>query len=120
MLLTQADLDRYVVGSKILTKSFLSTSVKREIAHVFGGVDVEGRPTGIATVCIYQIKNERTALDIENISEQTAEQEVLIFPFAAFQVTRVQRLPNDSVEMTLEELINDGANTDVLFAISNA
>ena len=124
MLLTQADLDRYVVGSKILTKSFISTSTDQEIANLFGGVrqgnvlrmTSEEKSIQLATSCIYMIKNRLTALNIESISEQGAgEKEVVILPFTAFQVKHVQRLSSDSVEMILEELVDDETDSDVFF-----
>jgi hypothetical protein len=124
MLLTQGDLDKYVVGSKILTKSFLSTSKDRELASIFGGLGQEhvlkttseNKPIQLATLCLYVIRNRITALNIESISElEAGEKEVLILPFAPFQVKHVRRLPNDTVEIILEELINDGTDMDLLF-----
>lgn len=62
-------------------------------------------------MCIYQIKHHRTALHIENHSQYANEGEILIMPFAVFQVKSVQQvssstLPKDSsmTEIQLEEI----------------
>ena len=98
MLLTRDDLDRYVVNSKILTKSFLSTSKLQDIAHVFSGNaqaqflrrTPDREAIHIAVMCTYVTRNNGTALDIETISERASdEKEVLILPFSVFRVQEV-------------------------------
>ena len=116
MLLTREDLDKYVVGSKILTNSFLSTSKREEIASVFSGnaqsnllrKTPDRQAIHIAVLCTYITKNNGTALDIEAISERGSdEKEVLILPFSAFRVKKVIRYSNNIVNIQLEEITDD-------------
>ena len=60
----------------------------------------------------YTIKQNRTAIDIQNMSMVTDEEEVLILPFSVFQVKdRIQNYLNIystvSVEIILEECEDD-------------
>ncbi|CAF3404300.1 unnamed protein product [Rotaria sp. Silwood2] len=108
MLMTQEDLYRYVVGSHVLNTAFLSASKNRIIAEIFGGI--QGRepsstqdPACVNVLCRYDIRNLTTAYDIEELSNIPVESEVLIFPFSAFTVTRVQKTSSGSVEIDLDE-----------------
>ncbi|CAF2963797.1 unnamed protein product [Rotaria sp. Silwood2] len=108
MLMTQEDLYKYVVDSRILNTAFLSTSKNRTVAEIFAGIkeyEISSTQdsTQINVLCIYRIRNQRTAYDIEQLSNIQAESEVLIFPFSAFHVTRVQKTSCSSVEIDLEE-----------------
>ncbi|CAF0838826.1 unnamed protein product [Adineta steineri] len=111
MTITEKDLYKYVVRSKIMNKSFLSTSKSKEIAEVFSGCVQEQLPiqtTDIAAFCTYIIKNSETALDLEKISEfGEAESEVLILPFSIFEVKSVQRLSTNRVHIELEEVSDE-------------
>ena len=116
MLLTREDLDKYVVGSKILTNSFLSTSKLKEIASVFSGSaqaqflrqTPDKQAIHIAAVCTYITRNNGTALDIETISETgDDEKEVLILPFSAFRVEKVIRRADNIVNIRLGEIADD-------------
>jgi hypothetical protein len=123
MLMIEEDLYKYIVGSKVMNKAFLSTSKRREIANAFSGNEQEKflrktpdkQPIHIAALCTYIIKNSGTALDIETISERICdEKEVLILPFSAFTVKSVLRLSSNVVEMELEEIIDDEMAIDEL------
>ncbi|CAF0822842.1 unnamed protein product [Adineta steineri] len=111
MTITEKDLYKYVVRSKIMNKSFLSTSKSKEIAEVFSGCIQEHlsiQATDIAAFCTYIIKNSETALDLEKISEfGEAESEVLILPFSIFEVKRVQRSSTNRVHIELEEVSDE-------------
>ncbi|CAF0920605.1 unnamed protein product [Didymodactylos carnosus] len=116
MLMTENDLGKYQTGSQIMNRTFLSTSKKLTVAEFFAG---EGQKNSfrktpdrmhiqISVVCQYKIRNIRTALDIELMSNILDEQEVLITPFATFNVTNVKRHdpttnPSVLVEIELEE-----------------
>jgi hypothetical protein len=50
-------------------------------------------------MCIYKIKNPRSCLCIEDISEFPMEQEVLILPFTVFVVMKVD---NDGMNVSDE------------------
>ncbi|CAF0723676.1 unnamed protein product [Didymodactylos carnosus] len=113
MLMTENDLEKYQTGSQIMNRTFLSTSKKLTVAEFFAG---EGQQNSlrktpdrthiqISVVCKYKIKNTRTALDIELMSSIPDEQEVLITPFATFNVTNVKRhdpTTNPSVLVEIE------------------
>ncbi|CAF0910341.1 unnamed protein product [Adineta steineri] len=112
MLLTEENLDKYIVHSKIMNKSFLSTSKSKEIAEAFSGCEQEiflrktpdKQAIHRSVFCTYIIKNLETALNIETISERISdEEEVLILPFSIFEVKSVQRSLTNIVQIELEE-----------------
>ncbi|CAF1471529.1 unnamed protein product [Adineta steineri] len=111
MLLTEEDLYKYVVHSKIMNKSFLSTSKSKETAEVFGDCKEENclrktpdkQAIETSVLCTYVIKNDETALNIETISELISDEEVLILPFSIFEVKSVQRSSTNIVQIELEE-----------------
>jgi hypothetical protein len=122
MILSQHDLSVYTVGKQLLNKSFLSTSIDRRVAEIFAGI---GASTNMRrnlnhdliqyiTFCTYKIRNPHTALKIGLISEVPSEQEVLIMPLCAFQVTSIkQHLGDDSnihIEIELEECHSSSTN----------
>jgi len=108
MLIAQKDLDKYIVGSRILNTAFFSTSEDRIVAEIFGGIHSDDSSfqqdsSHIKVICMYKIRNPRTAYDIQKLSLIDSEKEILIFPFAAFYVTRVQRIAPDVMEIDLNE-----------------
>jgi len=122
MILSQHDLSVYTVGKRLLNKSFLSTSTKRQVAEMFAGA---GASTNMRrnlnhdliqyiTFCTYKIRNQNTALQIGRISEVPSEKEVLIMPLCAFQVKSIkQHLGDDSkihIEIELEECDSNSTN----------
>ncbi|CAF1460450.1 unnamed protein product [Adineta steineri] len=116
MLLTQENLEKYIVHSKIMNKSFLSTSKSKEIAEAFSGCEQDKflrktpdkQAIHICVLCTYTIKNSETALNIETISElMLDEEEVLILPFSIFQVKSVQKSLTNIVQIELEEVSDE-------------
>lgn len=103
-LLTEADLSKYIVGSRIMNTSFLSASKDKKVADFFSGESQKN----FSVVCTYEVRNtnnRRTALDISPLSQFPDEGEVLILPFSAFYVKSVKQ-PLDNlqpIEMTLIE-----------------
>jgi hypothetical protein len=86
-------LDHYKVGSCIITTTFLSTSKNPAVAQVFCDKGVPN-PATHSFFCIYEIFNDdRTALDISSISEFQGEDEVLILPYSAFRITKIEEGP---------------------------
>ncbi|CAF1338157.1 unnamed protein product [Adineta steineri] len=121
MLLTEEDLYKYVINSKIMNKSFLSTSKSKEIAEAFSGCEQEKflrktpdkQAIHISVLCTYVIKNSETALNIETISERISdEKEVLILPFSIFQVKSVQRSLMNIAQIELEEVPDELLDDD--------
>jgi hypothetical protein len=99
MKITDDNLHQYKIGSLIMTKSFSSSSKKEKVAHKF----LEGsyRPNEehtsfikFSAICIYNIRNPRTGLDISQLSEYEEEEEVLIVPYSAFRVVNIKLDPN--------------------------
>jgi hypothetical protein len=102
----QTDLQKYQVGASLMTKSFLSSSIDRNLAEILlyqqerAHKDIQ--PTIRTRVgetfvkawvmCIYHIKHRRTALKIDNISHYVTEGEVLIMPYSVFQVKRITHI----------------------------
>jgi hypothetical protein len=59
----------------------------------------------LSTICQYEIRNKRTALDIQQISLFEDEEEVLIVPYSTFTIVDI-KLNKDSspqVEIKLKE-----------------
>ncbi|CAM4964407.1 unnamed protein product [Rotaria socialis] len=117
MRITQKDLDQYQLGQHILNRSFLSTSAYRSVAEMFAGEGQQScmrrsyqdhRSLQYSCICKYEIKQESTAINIENLSTRPDEKEVLIIPFSVFEVTNIKKNPLDppskiSVEIELKE-----------------
>ena len=104
MMITNDDIKQYKIGTRILTKTFSSSSKQLNIATRFVNNNNE-RNDQLSTICIYEIRNQRTALDIEHISLFQDEQEVLILPYSAFKIIDIKQYKNKSprVEIKLKE-----------------
>ncbi|CAF1141130.1 unnamed protein product, partial [Didymodactylos carnosus] len=81
MCLTEDDLKQYKVGTRVMNKTFLSTSTDRHIVDRFS----LPKDKRISAICVYDIRNNRSGLNVESISEYGSEKEVLIAPFCAFK-----------------------------------
>ncbi|CAF4504299.1 unnamed protein product, partial [Rotaria sp. Silwood2] len=104
MMITNNDLKQYEIGTRILTKTFSSSSKRLDIA--LGFLDDKCHTDDrLSTICTYEIRNQRTALCIQHISLFQYEEEVLILPYSAFKITGIQinkdKSPN--VEIKLKE-----------------
>ncbi|CAF1385100.1 unnamed protein product, partial [Rotaria sordida] len=116
--ITQNDLNQYLSNQHILNRSFLSTSIDREVAEMFAG---EGQQSKMrytpknhcalqySCLCQYLIKQNSTAINIQSLSTRPDEKEILILPFTVFKVIAIkQNYLNDptasiSIEIELEE-----------------
>ncbi|CAF1322620.1 unnamed protein product [Didymodactylos carnosus] len=87
MLITGDDLKQYKIGTRILTKTFSSTSKEMSIARRFLSSSVGD--DRLNAICTYTIRNQRTALNIEEISVFKREQEVIILPYSAFKIINI-------------------------------
>ncbi len=104
MMITNNDLGQYKIGKRILTKTFSSSSKQLRVALRFLR---KNRDAGarLSAICIYEIRNQRTALDIEHISVYPEEEEVLILPYSAFKIIDIQQNKDKTprVEIQLRE-----------------
>jgi len=104
LMITNDDLKQYKIGTRILTKTFSSASKERNIAFKFlnDTLDTNDR---LSTICIYEIRNQRTALDIQTISLYQYEQEVLVLPYSAFKIVDIQinKHKSPNIEIKLKE-----------------
>ncbi|CAF2749486.1 unnamed protein product [Rotaria sp. Silwood2] len=89
MMITNNDLCQYQIGTKILNKTFSSSSKQLNIASTFL-CDNPHKDDRLSTICIYEIRYERTALDIQDMSIFQDEEEVLILPYIAFKIIDIQ------------------------------
>ncbi|CAF1467928.1 unnamed protein product [Adineta steineri] len=118
MVVTQNDLDQYKLNQHMLNRSFISTSLDRGVAEMFAGEgqqpNMRYTPKGenalqYSCLCQYLIKQNATAINIQTLSINSDEKEVLILPFTVFKVVAIKR--NDlynptaqiSIEIELEE-----------------
>ncbi|CAF1583589.1 unnamed protein product, partial [Didymodactylos carnosus] len=112
MLLTRNDLPKYIIGHRVMNKSFISTSRSRQVAEIYSGAEQQNylrqtpdnRPIQISTFCTYIIRNKRTALNIKSLSLFEDEEEVLIVPFSAFEVTEVKQYHHSKNARIMVEL----------------
>ncbi|CAF3610923.1 unnamed protein product [Rotaria sordida] len=116
MPITQDDLKQYGIGGKVMNKAFMSTTKDLDVAKNFAKNNLTYRQTEhgtqvkMAALCIYEIINDRTGLDIEPISEYALEREVLVGPYTAFVITAIRKIRPDYVEIDLREC--EKANDD--------
>jgi hypothetical protein len=104
MIITSQDLEAYAMGKIVITRSFLSTSKNRAVAEFYLGFgDTINRPP---VICIYKVSNPRSSLCIESFSEFPEEEEVLIVPFIAFEITAVKSvtMKSEGIEHLMKEI----------------
>jgi hypothetical protein len=104
MMITNDDLKQYKIGTRILTKTFSSTSKQVDVALSFLGKNQDPSDR-LSTICIYEIRNQRTALDIGHISVFPDEEEVLILPYSAFKIIDIKQNKDNAprIEIKLKE-----------------
>ena len=115
MMVSPEDLHRYVVGSRLMNTTFLSTSKNRDVAEMFSGENEDQ----LAVLCTYEVhskNNRRTAILINCISKCPDENEVLLLPFSAFHVAAVKRSTKKSepIEIKLVEDDYDAVEDDLI------
>ena len=104
MIMSQTDLNEYVIGSIFMNKTFLSTSKLRIEAESF--FQPKKASEGLKVLCKYGIKHPGTALAIEDLSDYPYEKEVLILPYAVFKVKYIRKTTDSSgviIEIDIEE-----------------
>jgi hypothetical protein len=105
MNISLEDLNEYVVDSVFMNKTFLSTSKAKTRAESFAAQKKSSK--GFKVICKYLIKHAGTAIAVENMSEFSFEQEVIILPYASFKVKRIQKNPmgkgGEITEIDVEE-----------------
>ncbi|CAF1304118.1 unnamed protein product, partial [Rotaria sordida] len=127
--ITQNDLNQYLSNQHILNRSFLSTSIDREVAEMFAG---EGQQSKMrytpknhcalqySCLCQYLIKQNSTAINIQSLSTRPDEKEILILPFTVFKVKAIKQNYLDdptasiSIEIELEECEDPNDNKNEL------
>lgn len=100
-----SDLNFYKVGTKLTNRCFISTTKSRHVAEEYVGKDPNDRSQDypVPVLFIFEIRQKRTALDIENLSEYPNEEEVLISINKTFKVIHVTSKLNSMVEVELRE-----------------
>jgi len=90
------------IGNRFLNKTFVSTSKNPEVAKMFSGIDANTQPSKISCLFRYTIVESvrRTALDIYSLSNFSYEEEVLILPYATFEVISYE--PSSSISNLIE------------------
>lgn len=95
------DLNIYKVDSKIINITFISTTKDREFAEQYiNDLEQGDQPKVIIS---FDIRQHKSALDIEYISEFPDEKEVLIMTNRIFKVIRRTTRPNGDIEIELRE-----------------
>jgi len=104
MTITSQDLEAYAMGKIVITRSFLSTSKKREVAEFYLGFnDIISHPP---VICIYNVSNPRSSLCVESFSQFPEEEEVLIVPFIAFEIIAVKgvTMKKEGIQYSVQEI----------------
>lgn len=96
------ELNIYKVGAKLINRCFLSTTKDRQFAEEYVRTEQDDGAKH-SVLIIFEIRQKRTALDIEDLSEFPHEKEVLILLNKIFKVVRVTSKPNLDVEIELRE-----------------
>ncbi|CAM4898306.1 unnamed protein product [Rotaria socialis] len=86
MNITNNELNQYTSDARILTRSFLSTSKRIDTAFLYLQYN---NPVLRPVLCVYRVTQYYTSLAISDFSAVQAEDEVLIIPFVAFRVVKV-------------------------------
>ena len=95
-------LGHYEVDSCIITTTLLSTSKKPDVAQNFGSNNISD-PITHSFMCTYKIINDsHTAIDISHLSRYPGEEEVLILPYSAFLITKIEK-EQGRTNISLEE-----------------
>ena len=111
MEINSDDLKKYEIKSLLMSKAFLSSSIDRQITELFLYRKVEAQTQNKPIIrvkqggkfvkswimCIYHIKDHRTALHIENSSQYANEGEVLIMPYTVFKVKAIENITSSSL-----------------------
>ncbi|CAF1397790.1 unnamed protein product, partial [Didymodactylos carnosus] len=84
--LSNTELAQYVPDARILTRSFLSTSKRIDAAFLYLQFD---NPILRPVLCVYRIIQRHAGLAISKLSAVQDENEVLIVPFVAFRIVKV-------------------------------
>ena len=108
-------LDHYDVGSCIITTTLLSTSKNPTVARTFCEKGISN-PSKQSFFCIYEILNDdRTALDISTISEYEDEEEVIILPYSAFRITKIDQEQESTIIYLEEQCLTQMFDSDKSF-----
>ncbi len=95
------------IGTRFLNKTFISTSKNPEVAKIFAGATLDSPSSKKSCLFKYTIVESarRTALDIHGFSKFPEEEEVLILPYANFEVVSYQLSSSDEnlIEIELRE-----------------
>ncbi|CAF1238715.1 unnamed protein product [Adineta ricciae] len=102
MQITPIDLQQYKIGIALANKSFQSTSKSWKVAKGFACPSQPKRGT-IPVILFFTIKDRRSALNIDQISEYQGEEEVLIVPGTLFIISDIDR-QSQPYEIHLEQL----------------
>jgi hypothetical protein len=95
------DLNIYKVGTKLINRTFISTTKDRQLAESY--VRNRASDKKYAVIFTFEIRYNTTALDIENLSEYSYEKEILIMNNSLFKVIEVSVKNNFDVEIALRE-----------------
>ena len=84
-------LGHYKVDSCIITTTFLSTSKNPDVARMFCNSQGSNEAKH-SFFCTFEILDKnRSAIDISTVSEFKQEQEVLILPYSAFLIEKIEQ-----------------------------
>ncbi len=86
MNINNDELNEYICDARVLTRSFLSTSKCIDTAFLYLQYN---SPVLRPVLCVYRVTQHHTSIAIGDLSAVQGEDEVLIIPFVAFRVVKV-------------------------------
>lgn len=111
MNMKKSDIDQYEEGKSILMRTFLSSSIDRDVAQSFLiDTSVDSNSNHHRVICTYHIRNPSTAIDVHTISASPNENEILIIPFTTFKITNIKKNFDDISSIEFDEC--DTGNTE--------
>jgi hypothetical protein len=103
MNVKESELDQYVEGKFILTRSFLSSSTDQNVAQRFLLDNLIDSNSNYRVICTYHIRNPSISIDVHTISTYPNENEILIIPFTTFKITNIKKNLDDITYIELDE-----------------
>ncbi|UJR10765.1 hypothetical protein I4U23_014953 [Adineta vaga] len=97
---------KYKVGVWLTNKAFQSSSKLKAVAGRFAS-QPRNVEDPVSVIISYDIRDERSGLDVENISKYPTEREVLMVPGCLFEVIKVEG--DDKMEVEARQILTHNA-----------
>jgi hypothetical protein len=100
-IISDNDLNIYKVGTKIINRTFISTTKDRQFTEHY--IRERNQDNKYTVIFSFEIRQNHTALNIEYVSEFAHEKEILIMNKSIFKVMRITTKNTFDMEIELRE-----------------